>query len=77
MVKKRWNIINGEYNGMIENMETDIARNFIDNVVTNDSHIGRISLVGGMVFHVYRCRIYDNIVGKYLCNIKSFSDTSS
>lgn len=39
VVKKRWNIINGEYNGMIENMETDIARNFIDNVVTNDSYM--------------------------------------
>jgi hypothetical protein len=31
--------IGNEYDGMIENMDTDIARNFIDNVVTNDSYM--------------------------------------
>lgn len=37
--KKRCNIISGEYNDMIENMETDIARNFEDNVIINDLYM--------------------------------------
>ena len=39
VAKKRCNIISGEYNDMIENMETDIARNFEDNVIINDLYM--------------------------------------
>lgn len=37
--KEAGKFIADEYNDMIENMDTDVAKTFIDNVIINDSYM--------------------------------------